>query len=176
MPADPPTALRAQVLENLARVLHGRDTWAERKALAEEAMRIAHQMGDDVTEAQALITFTWSHRRFSEVESQVEGYARAWEIAGRVGSYNALLRAAISESDSLEGAGWHEKAAEVARRGIADAETYGLARTSGAFLAINLAEPLISLGRWGEALQVVEHALETAPPSPRGSARRRPDT
>ena len=93
-------------------------------------------------------------------------YTRAREIAGRAGDYNALLRAAISESDSLEGAGRHAEAAEVARRGIADAEAYGLARTSGAFLAINLAEPLISLGRWSEALQVVEHALETAPPLP----------
>ena len=39
----------------------------------------------------------------------------------------------------------------------------GLARTSGALLAINLAEPLISLGRWDEALEVIEHALRALP-------------
>src|SRR5690606_22936546 len=58
------------------------------------------------------------------------------------------------------------EAARVAREGIALAERYGLARTSGTFLAMNLAEPLMSLGRWDEALEVIEHALELAPPPP----------
>ncbi|SNS68952.1 regulatory protein, luxR family [Streptosporangium subroseum] len=166
VPTDPPTSLRARVLESLARVLHAPDTWEERGALAEEAIRVAHQVGDAATEAHALVTLAWSRYRYSEVESQVVAYTRAREIAGRAGNYSALLRTAISESDSLEGAGRHAEAAEVARRGIADADVYGLARTSGAFLAINLAEPLISLGRWSEALEVVKHALETAPPLP----------
>lgn len=54
----------------------------------------------------------------------------------------------------------------MARRGIADSEAYGLARTSGTFLAINLAEPLVSLGRWDEAIEVIEQALDLTPPAP----------
>ncbi|MEU8269425.1 AAA family ATPase [Sphaerisporangium sp. NPDC049002] len=166
VPADPPTELRGKVLENLARTLHGPDTRAEKVALAEEAMRIARHVGDADTEAHALITLTWAQCRYSEFETQSAAYTRAREIASRAPTYHGLMRAAISESDALEGAGWHEEAAKVARRGIADAEAYGMARTSGAFLAINLAEPLLSLGRWEEALRVIQRALDVMPPAP----------
>jgi DNA-binding CsgD family transcriptional regulator len=72
----------------------------------------------------------------------------------------------------LEGMGEHDKAADVARAGVISAEDYGLARSSGAFLAINLAEPLISVGRWDEATEVIEHALALAPgPDTRASLR-----
>ncbi|MFC4530117.1 helix-turn-helix transcriptional regulator [Sphaerisporangium dianthi] len=166
VPADPPSSLRAQILETLSRMLHDPGTWAEKERLAEEAIHVAQQVGDARTEANALITLTWTQCQYSQMEVQVAAFARAREIAERAGTYNALMRAAISESDALEGAGWHEQAAKVARRGIADAEAYGLARTSGAFLAINLAEPLMSLGRWDEALEVIERGVEVVPPPP----------
>ena len=52
----------------------------------------------------------------------------------------------------------------VARQGIADAERHGLARTCGAFLAINVAEPLLYLGPLGRGREVAERALDLAPP------------
>jgi DNA-binding CsgD family transcriptional regulator len=82
----------------------------------------------------------------------------------RAGAYEPMLHAVINESHVLEGMGQHEKAADVARAGIARAEDYGLARSSGTFLAINVAEPLVSLGRWDEATEVIDHALALAPP------------
>ncbi len=166
VPASPPTPLRAKILEALARMLNTPDVWTERQTHAEEALRIARRIGDGTTEAQALITLTWASSHNAEADQQLGGYTEARRIAGAAGAYNALMRAAISESDTLEGWGRHEAAAVVARQGIAQAEDYGLARTSGAFLAINLAEPLVSLGRWDEALEVIEHALDLAPPPP----------
>ncbi|WP_344935196.1 helix-turn-helix transcriptional regulator [Sphaerisporangium flaviroseum] len=166
VPADPPSRLRAQILENLSRALHKADHWAEKEAAASEAMRIARELGDTDIEAHALITMTWAKYRYSTMDAQVSAFAQLPEIAGKATSYNVLMRAAISESDALEGAGLHEEAAGVARKGIAEAEAYGLARTSGAFLAINLAEPLLSLGRWDEALEVIERALDVVPPPP----------
>jgi DNA-binding CsgD family transcriptional regulator len=70
----------------------------------------------------------------------------------------------VGESHLLCGVGEYERAASVARDGIADAERHGLARTRGAFLAINVAEPLLYLGRWDEAAAVAERALDLAPP------------
>ncbi|GAA2771769.1 LuxR family transcriptional regulator [Nonomuraea dietziae] len=166
VPASPPSALRARILEGLARMLNTPDVWAEKEAHAAEALRIARQIGDATTEAQALITLTWSRSHRADTNQDLTGYAEARRIAGEARAYTALMRAAISESDTLEGWGRHEAATEVARRGIAQAEEYGVARTSGAFLAINLAEPLVSLGRWDEALEVIEHALDLAPPPP----------
>jgi len=164
VPAEPPTRLRGRVLESLARMLH-RPHLEERIATAEQAIEISRRTGDADVQAQALISLTWTRcQRFSQIDEARAGYAEARRIAPDV--YNVLMRAAISESDSLEGAGRHEEAARVAREGIALAERYGLARTSGTFLAMNLAEPLMSLGRWDEALEVIEHALELAPPPP----------
>ncbi|MEU4515682.1 AAA family ATPase [Nonomuraea wenchangensis] len=166
VPAEPPTRLRAQVLESLSRMLFRPEDKDEKIATAEIAREIARAVGDANVEANSLITATWARYRFHEVEAQMEAFAEARRIAAAADAYNALMRCAISESDTLEGAGWHERAAEVARAGIADSAHYGLARTSGTFLAINLAEPLVSLGRWDEALEVIEQALDLTPPAP----------
>ena len=90
--------------------------------------------------------------------------AQAKATAERAGAYQPILKLVIYESHLLCGAGLYERAAAVAREGIADAERHGLARTAGAFLAINLAEPLLYLGRWDEAAEVAERALDLAPP------------
>jgi DNA-binding CsgD family transcriptional regulator len=94
----------------------------------------------------------------------METFAEARSLAGPPGTFRPLLYVAIAESDALEGMGEHERAVRVARAGIASARDYGLARSTGTFLAINVAEPLVSLGRWDEAIEVIEHALALAPP------------
>jgi tetratricopeptide (TPR) repeat protein len=95
--------------------------------------------------------------------------ARARAIASRAKAYQPLLGAAITESDMLEGAGLHDLAAAVARDGLAAAREHGLARTYGAVLACNLAEPLVSLGRWEQAGEVIESALRLFPPRVNGT-------
>ncbi len=55
--------------------------------------------------------------------------------------------------------GEHVLAAEVARSGLAEAARYGLSRTSGAILAVNVAEPLISAGKWEDADEVITAAI-----------------
>jgi ATP/maltotriose-dependent transcriptional regulator MalT len=160
-----PVRLRAQVLENLSRMLHGPGHSAEKIATARRAMELAREAGEPSIEAHALVNLAWARSlRFSRIDEQLPSFAEARRIARAAGSYNPQMRCDISESDALEGAGRHEDAARVARDGIAAAGRHGLARTSGAFLAINLAEPLVSLGRWDEALEVIEQALEHAPP------------
>nr|WP_206066665.1 AAA family ATPase [Nonomuraea sp. FMUSA5-5] len=165
VPADQ-LKLRGQVLESLSRMLHRPEDRPERQATARRAMEIGHEVGDTNVEAHAMISLTWGDSCYSDMDAQLAAFAEARRIAARGDAYNALMRCAISESDALEGAGLHERAAQVARDGVEEARQYGLARTSGTFLSINLAEPLVSLGRWDEALQVVEHALELAPPAP----------
>lgn len=74
-----------------------------------------------------------------------------------------LLRYHVIRSHFLEGAGRHEEAAAVAERGKELAREYGVARTQGTFLSINQAEPLVSLGRWDQAMAVMSHAMEQDP-------------
>ncbi len=167
VPADPPTPARARVLEALAHDIHHRPGgWdnTEFRAHAEEAVAVARQAGDPATEAAALVTLACSEPLTGDMKRSRALLAEARAVAVRANAYRPLLRVAITESDMLEGVGQHELAAAVARDGITAAREYGLARTSGAVLAINLAEPLVSLGRWDEAGEVIERAHQLLPP------------
>jgi DNA-binding CsgD family transcriptional regulator/tetratricopeptide (TPR) repeat protein len=165
LPAEPPSKERARALATLADHLNHRAGGDEARAIAEEALRVARAAGDPATEAMSLLILACG-----------EDYARggtvlraarlleARGVAERAKVYLPLLKAAVHESDALESAGQHEQAAEVARAGIEQAAEYGLARTTGAVLSVNLADPLISLGRWDEAETVIADALERVPP------------
>jgi ATP/maltotriose-dependent transcriptional regulator MalT len=166
LPDGPPTAARAQVLEAAAHNMHHRESYdlAEFRARAEEAVAVARQAGDPGIEASALTTLAVAEPFAASMERNRALLAEARAAATRAKAYQPLLDAAIIESDMLERFGEHELAAAVAREGITTAAEYGLARTSGVILAVNLAEPLMSLGRWDDAAEVIEHAMEYLPP------------
>ncbi len=167
VPADPPSSARARVLEALAHyTLYVHSGWHDPglRAVAEEAVATARRADDPATEAAALVTLSCAEPIDGNVERIRALLAQARAIASRAGAYQPLLGAAITESDMLEGAGLHEAAAAVAREGLATAREHGLARTYGAVLANNVAEPLVSLGRWDEASEVIERALRLFPP------------
>ena len=166
VPAGPPTAATARVLEAAAHDIHHREGYDldECRARAEEAVAVARQVGDPEIEAMALVSLACAEPTTASLERNRALLTEARAAAARAKSYLPLLTAAITESDMLEGLGEHELAAAVAREGVAAAVEYGLARTSGVTLAINLAEPLVSLGRWDEAAETIERALEFMPP------------
>jgi len=162
VPADPPSPARARVLQVRAHcTLHVHGGWddPELRAAAEEAVVIARQAGDAATEAAALITLACAEPISGNVERIRALLTQARAIAFGAKAYQPLLESATTESEMLEGAGLHEQAATVAREGLAAVREHGLTRTYGAVLASNLAEPLVSLGRWDEAAEVIECAL-----------------
>jgi len=166
VPADEAPAARTKILECIA--CHGGRHRPEDGLMAQEALTLARRAGDSASEASALLGLAvilcdpgGMAVPGSEALSLV---AQARSIADGANAYKTMQHIAIDESHLLEGAGEHEAAADVARQGMADAEEYGLFRTSGTFLAINLAEPLMALGRWDEATEVLEHARELSPP------------
>jgi len=159
---------RTQIL--LAAAHAGCDTMGPQyRAFAEEALRFAREDGDLDAEAQGLATLAMIDAEPSGLASPgsdtLRLIAQARVTAQRAGAYQPIIKLVIYESHLLCGAGEYESAAVVAREGIADSERHGLARTAGAFLAINLAEPLTYLARWDEALDVAERALDLAPPA-----------
>jgi DNA-binding CsgD family transcriptional regulator/tetratricopeptide (TPR) repeat protein len=166
VPAAGSAPARALILLALARFADKGE--AATREMAEEALALARQAGDARTEASAMVTLAMVDAGPGNLALPGSGalarIAGIRSLAGRIGAHELLVHAAINESHLLEGAGEHERAAEVARKGIADAESYGLARASGTFIANNVAEPLLGLGHWDEAIEVAERALELSPP------------
>jgi DNA-binding CsgD family transcriptional regulator len=155
-------AARAQILVNLAKYT-APPSGPEAESHIDEALMLARQAGDAATEATALLERGLMRSLSGDDMAALDLFGQASSAAAQAGAYDPQMWAATYQSHVLEGIGEHEKAAEVARAGIANAEDYGVARSSGTFLAINVAEPLVSLGRWDEAIEVIEHALALAP-------------
>jgi DNA-binding CsgD family transcriptional regulator/tetratricopeptide (TPR) repeat protein len=158
-------ATRAEILLEMARFgVTDRD-----RACAEEALALARRSGAIGIEVNALLTLaigaTAPSFQAAPGSEALELIARARATAARGGHLYVALRAATLESYLLEAAGEHERSADVARQGMREAEENGLSRALGAFLAINVAEPLFALGRWDESLELAERALELAPPT-----------
>jgi ATP/maltotriose-dependent transcriptional regulator MalT len=155
--------VRARVLASLAHQQRKAGDPQGRRT-AEEAVVIARQAGELATEAAALNylamidgdSATASPDRRADA---LEMLGRARSLASQAGDYHEVLAAAIHESHILEGMGEHARAVEAARSGLADAQRYGLSRTSGAVLTINLVEPLLMMGEWDEAAAVLARAL-----------------
>ena len=168
-------AARAGVLATFAQYLWLQPSDDEEAdSYAREALRLARMAGDPASEAHALITAAGVPGAPGDPARTLvatrENIERARDLARRAHRHDILLRASTNESHILEGEGEHALAVEVARAGIELAAEMGLARSEGTFLTLNLAEPLISLGRWDEADQVLDAALALVPPPDHRSA------
>jgi DNA-binding NarL/FixJ family response regulator len=152
---------RAKILASLSQVQYRDIASDQARSTAGEALAIARHTGDFATQARALMTLGMAEAS-CEVDAGLGLLAQARAAASRARDYHLMTGTTINESHLLEGYGAHAKAAEVARAGIAEAHDLGLARTSGAILAINLAEPLAAVGRWDEAAAVLSQALDLA--------------
>jgi len=164
VPEQPPSVVRATVLRCIAWVLRESKP-DEALELARESLAIARAVGDAKAEVHGLMTMAAAGpgRGAGSPDGGLDAVAQAREAAQRA-TYRQQLYVAISESHLLEVIGQHERAAAVAREGMAKARAHGLGRTDGSLLAGNVAEPLVSLGRWDEAVEVIGRALEFAPP------------
>jgi DNA-binding CsgD family transcriptional regulator/tetratricopeptide (TPR) repeat protein len=167
VPEDVSRSTRTELLLAVAHC--GADTEGPQYRLwAAEALRLARAEGNLDAEAQALANLAMIEAGPGQLAtSDSEPFrllSQARHIAQQASAYHPTIKLMILETHLLCGAGEFERAVETAQRGIANAERHGLARTSGAFLAINLAEPLWYLGRWDEALEVTGRALDLAPP------------
>jgi len=153
-------AARAQVLASLAQSQHKQNADAQARVSAEEALEVARTHHLPATQARALITLAMLEPHSYSSDSDVlDLLGQARGAAAEAQDYQLLVLAAINESHVLEGMGRHLRAAEVAGNGLADAAGYGLSRTSGAILAVNVAEPLAAAGQWAEASDVIARAL-----------------
>jgi DNA-binding CsgD family transcriptional regulator/tetratricopeptide (TPR) repeat protein len=162
VPVSPPSAARARLLSQLATRHMLADRHAAAIEVAEEAIVAARAAGATDAEARAHNVLAPSLIHSGQVEKGLAVYDREQEIA--VEDPRLLVVYHINYSDSLNLLGRYADAARVARNGIERATDLGLARSLGAMLAGNTAEPLLALGQWDEAEQLITRTLELDPP------------
>ncbi|QWF77083.1 HTH-type transcriptional regulator MalT [Amycolatopsis sp. CA-230715] len=163
VPAGHPA--RGFLLNALAAALMEVPREDEARRYAQQGLAAAHEAGDDPSEASALVTLAVLDARDGDLDTQLPRLAKARAIAENVGAPRERLRALHSESTLLHAFGRLGEAVSVARSGLAIARDAGLARSYGAAHAVDLIAALISAGRWDEALESGDHALELAPPA-----------
>lgn len=169
----PPSEVHAEVLVHRASwgMLH--DPGPETLAAAERAVEYARMVKADVIELNARLT---RGALLVEAGDPEAGLAEMYEIRDRVvrdGLVTNLSRVHINLPSSLEGVGRSAEAVRVGMEGIEFCRKYGLVDTEG-WVWANVAESLISLGRWDEAADAVAHTQRCVQSSkPRVSAAER---
>jgi DNA-binding NarL/FixJ family response regulator len=132
-------------------------------SLAARAVQAAREVGAVQQEADSSITLGSARGYLSADDAGLDDLRAGLALATDIGAHFIALRAYVNISDVLELLGRHQEAADAAREGMALADRVGLARSLGAFLAGNLAESLLRLGRWTEAEQLATQAVNAMP-------------
>lgn len=158
-----PGAVRAEVLIKLGSNLMFNGKIAEGTAYTLEALRIARDLGDEALEAELLLNLALGHSINGRLETTLVINDHAKAIGLRLGRPRLALRGLANNIDALNNLGRSDEAIELAHTGERLAKQYGFYRTQGVFIANNRAETLEALGRWDEALALVDSCLARGP-------------
>jgi DNA-binding CsgD family transcriptional regulator/tetratricopeptide (TPR) repeat protein len=150
----PPSAERARVLADHARMLVA--TWHMVQAVArcEEAIAVARAVGARAVESHALSTLGVCLDELGQLDRAIVLHRQARRIAEEVGDAEAIVRTYINLSHALEVAGQIHDAIDDARKGYQRAHQLGLERATGSLVASNLAAGLLSTGQWEECARL----------------------
>jgi DNA-binding CsgD family transcriptional regulator/tetratricopeptide (TPR) repeat protein len=160
-----PSPERAKVLAALARLRMLEGVFSEAQRLAKEAIRAARACepparSQEIHAATTLgVAMAWG----SDPEGGIELLRQAEQGARAINDPDLLFRITANLTTVLDLVGRRAEAVEVAYRGIDEARSAGLEAVYGNFLAGNVAETLILLGRWPEARSLCRRALRWAP-------------
>jgi DNA-binding CsgD family transcriptional regulator len=152
-----PTRVRAAILGQLIRVLISQDREQEASPLVAELEALAGRLGDQGYRIGARIRRAQLLARGGQ--DSVPELRGAAEIAMSIGAVQLEVLARGQMTDVLESRGEHEAAIEAGREGLVRAGQLGLTRYVTAPIVGNLAESLVSAGRWDEALEIVDEGL-----------------
>jgi DNA-binding CsgD family transcriptional regulator/tetratricopeptide (TPR) repeat protein len=163
VPTDRPSVARAVVLVALAGLpmLAMDQEPAVWERAAEEALTASRAAGAREQEAIARVILGAALSYSRRPEQGIPELRSGLELAAALGAHALVLRGYLNLSDTLELVGRHQEAADEAYRGLEVAARVGLTQHPyGLYLVYNLAESLMSLGRWSEADRLLTDALD----------------
>ncbi|WP_346177642.1 helix-turn-helix transcriptional regulator [Streptomyces cuspidosporus] len=146
----PPSAVHADVLAQAAGWNMVRRPGPEGFAVAERAVELARLVGAHSTELHARLTLGYFMAESGDVEAGLAQMREVCEAAIEMGDVSIVGRCFVNLTSGLEGLGRSAEAVEVAEKGVRMLDHFGLT-DSLAWVFGNMAESLLSLGRWAEA-------------------------
>ncbi len=171
-PAGRPSALRAEILADVAVWHNMRGHVAQAADLGAQAVAEGERCGDERSTALALGVLGAARAEQGDVEQGLAMVERSRCISARLGFGAGQVMAFIRRSGILLASGRLEAAVEAGRAGRELARSLGDERQLGAFIVANEAEALLGLGRWDEALALLERTLAKRPPAPTAASLR----
>jgi DNA-binding CsgD family transcriptional regulator/tetratricopeptide (TPR) repeat protein len=158
----PPSAERARALAGHAQILmlNWRDTAAA--VLAQDAIEAARQVGAITVEAHALNTLAMARCWMGDEPGAISAMDESARLTERSGDDDNVTRLWVNRGELLFTLCRVDEAAIVARQGCAVLRDIGLGRSNGAYAAGYGYFPLVDLGRWDEARQLLDDAVGLA--------------
>ncbi|MGI5378397.1 helix-turn-helix transcriptional regulator [Streptomyces sp. CA-251387] len=164
----PPSEVHAEVLATAANWSMLRNPGPEAMSAAERAVEYARMVGAEDIELNARLTLGGLMVDAGQIET---GLAQMYEVRDEVlarGLTAVVGRSHVNLPSVLEGIGRSEESTGILREGLRLTQKMGL-RDSEAWVWANLAESLMSLGRWEEAAEAAVNARGTGQSAkPRG--------
>ncbi|MDX6434272.1 MAG: hypothetical protein QOE54_6638 [Streptosporangiaceae bacterium] len=165
LPAQPPSQERARALAARGQLLMLTARHREASACCEEAIAVARQVGARPEEGHALTSLASSLGLLGRLEAASGYFEEAIRIAEEVGNTDDMCRARLNFAGALTMYGRWEESTKISLECYRLASRFGAMRTYGRVGLGNAAEALIFLGRWEEALPMLEKIFELEPPN-----------
>ncbi|HLR95754.1 MAG TPA: LuxR C-terminal-related transcriptional regulator, partial [Jiangellaceae bacterium] len=156
---EPGTQSRMEALDNKAAVQMISADHEEALRTCAAGIAEATEYGDDVAVGALTITQATAEVALGRVDASLRDYERGRTLIGA--DLPLLLRYHVNLSDTYHLIGRHRDAVRTAQAGLEVGGTEHLRRSHGAMLAGNAAEPLLALGEWDQARDLVDRALAT---------------
>ncbi|MFI5733614.1 ATP-binding protein [Kribbella sp. NPDC051587] len=130
---------------------------------AEILLGIAEALDDDRLRGRAFAALGFTEVVAWNTAAAQAASRRAREIALRIGDDYTLVANALWEISTLAWAGRYEELVEAVPVALREVELLGMLNWRGPLLRVNLADAYLVLGRWDEALTVIEEVLAAEP-------------
>jgi DNA-binding NarL/FixJ family response regulator len=158
VPAQPPSADRAQALEALAHGLRLVWRFDDSLPVCEEALALARQVGARRVELLAMLDLGDNLAYLGHAEQGLDQLRQALTLAADADEPAELLAAYVSLTDVLTMLGRPAESARVGREGLNALRRYGIDAT---VLVSNVIEALLAVGQWDQAEAVSLAALRS---------------
>lgn len=163
IPIDPPTPERARVLSDLAHSLMVRGRFGDSLAIAEAALAISRSVQARVAEARALNALGLDLACRSDFERGLPILREGYDLAVEMGDPLAIFLSAVGYGWALDESARHADALELAREASERVRLLGAEPRFGGQLASKVSRALYDLGRWSDALQLIDETLGANP-------------